>query len=498
MRLAFPEQIRKIDSSIIDKGVPSLLLMENAARSVFEVIRNGKSKKIAILCGGGNNGGDGYALARLLLNSGETVCVIECYPPSSEDCKKNASLYAAFKGKIYKRDAPGVKRVLSGVDLIVDGVFGTGFRSKLEKPLIELIEQINKLKTARLAIDIPSGVRAYDGSVGETAFRADKTVTFAMGKVGQFLYPGRDYCGEIIIKSEGFSREIMDRYSCCNLIDEDMVVRLLPERPANTYKGSYGKVLVIGGSEVYTGAPYLSALGASRSGCGMVYTFTPRDAATVVRTNLPEAIAEVSLDSHLVLKDIERVSSLIKIVDSVVIGPGLGRDVETIKTVLEILEAFPENKFVIDADGLYALSRDLTVLSSLKDTLLTPHIGEFSRLNGEKTDLKSLIDFCSEHGCRSILKGASSVLCNPAGNLNINITGTTGLAKGGSGDLLSGAIGSFAAQTGNLETAAILGMYFMGKAAELTRVADASQTASIVAKGFSKVYSHLERKSRSS
>lgn len=491
MKVAFPVQMRRIDELIIERGIPSVLLMENASRSVLEeVLKYPTVKEIAILCGGGNNGGDGYAIGRLLLNAGKTVSVIECCHPSTPDAIFNASLFVSSGGGIHACEESTVESLLSRADMVIDSIFGTGFHGELQGRVAELVEYINGLKSVKLAVDIPSGVSGFDGSVRGIAFRADKTVTFGAGKVGHYLYPGRDYCGEVVVRSEGFSREILDRQLDSSVIDEELVLELLPERHADSHKGTYGAVLIVGGSEIYTGAPFLSALGALRSGCGLTYTYTPAEAAAVIRSNLPEVIAIVGKGPHIFRDDLDTIVEIAKKADSIVIGPGIGRNEETAETVLELLKVFSKSSMVLDADGLYALSKDLTVLSRTEDILLTPHPGEFRRLCGE-TDLKSLMDFCENFHCRVILKGSSSVLCNPYGKLSINITGTTGLAKGGSGDLLSGTIGSFAAQTGDLERAGILGMYFMGKAAELSDESDASNTASSIGKEYSRVFSCL-------
>ncbi len=493
MRIAFPEEVRRIDRDIIERGMPSLLLMENAARSVFEeVLKLGVNKGV-VLCGSGNNGGDGYAVARLLLNRGLDISVIACYPPSSEDCRSNAAFFSSMGGSIFGlQELSNLEHLLRESDLVVDGIFGTGFHGKLENRLASLIELVNSLNVYRIAIDIPSGVSGFDGSIAEQAFMADKTVTFATGKTGQFIYPGREYCGEVVVKNEGFSSTIIESHSSCYLIDDETVVKLLPLRPPNSYKGTYGRVLIIGGSEKYSGAPLLSAIGAMFSGCGMVYTYTPPEAAMVIRNSLPESISLVSSGSHFSIDDLPVISELVENVDSVVIGPGIGREEDTVYAIQKLFGRFSEKSFVVDADALYALSKDLSVLSRMRNSLTTPHQGEFRILSKSEPDLKSLMNFCRSNQCMTILKGASSVLCDQNGRLDINVTGTTGLAKGGSGDLLSGTIGSFAAQTGDMKRAAILGMYFMGKASELMSCADPSKTASSIGRSYSEVFSYLE------
>jgi len=497
LKVAFPAQMREIDKKIIEGGVSSLLLMEEAARSVFEEIQGRGVSRAVVLCGGGNNGGDGYGVARLLLGDGTDVAVVRCYTPASDDCKRNAAIYASLGGSVATLEETSVvEGLLERADIIIDAVFGTGFHGDLEANIAKLFEFVNRLETYRLALDIPSGVSGFDGSVSNSSFKADKTVTFGLAKVGHFLYPGCSFCGEIRVESAGFPKIIMNSLADSEVIDEEIVFSLLPERSRNSYKGSYGSVLIAGGSEVYTGAPYLSALGAFRSGCGMVYTYTPGGSASVIRNILPEAIALVSDNDFLGPGDINHLSKLMDRIDCVVVGPGIGRKEDSVEFVFQLLKSFPDKSFVVDADGLFAISKDLSILSRSMEILLTPHPGEFGRLNEGKTDLQSFMEFCAGHETRAILKGASSVFCDASGKISINTTGNTGLAKAGSGDLLSGSIAGFAAQTGDLDRSAILGMYFMGRAAELSSVSEPSNSASRIADCFSLVFKQFERNAK--
>ena len=495
MKVAFPDQMRKIDKTIIDSGVPSLLLMEEAARSVFEEIRRFSLSNAVVLCGGGNNGGDGYTVARLLLCAGIRVKVVQCYVPSTVDCKANATLYSSLGGQIIViGEKTDVEELLSKADIVIDAVFGTGFHGDLESGVAQIFDFVNRLDVIRLAVDIPSGVSGFDGSISKSCFRAHKTVTFGLAKTGHFLYPGREFCGDIVVGSAGFPKNVMDTLAEPEIIDDEMVSKLIPERVLNSYKGTFGSVLVVGGSNIYTGAPYLSALGAFRSGCGMVYTYTPKGSATVIRNNLPEAIAYESRGDFLIPGDIELLPKIMEKIDSIVVGPGAGREKESIEFILKLLQSFPDKNFVVDADGLYALSKDLSVLARSERIIITPHIGEFARMNEGKTDLKSFIQFCVGNRTTAILKGASSVLCDDKGKITINTTGNTGLAKAGSGDLLSGTIAGFASQTGELTKSAILAMYFMGRAAELSIVSEPCNSASQIADFYSLVFKELEQK----
>lgn len=494
MRVAFPDQMREIDKAIIERGVPSLILMEEAARSVFEEIRRFSMSNAIVLCGGGNNGGDGYTVARLLLCAGIHVEVVQCYVPSTVDCIANATLYGSLGGQTVRiEEKLDVKEVLSKADIVIDAVFGTGFHGELESEVTEIFDFVNRLNVIRLAVDIPSGVSGFDGSISKSCFRAHKTVTFGLAKTGHFLYPGREFCGDVVVGSVGFPKSVMNSLADSEVIDDEMVSKLIPERVLNSYKGTFGSVLVVGGSGIYTGAPYLSALGAFRSGCGMVYSYTPQGSATVIRNNLPEAIAYESRKDFLIPGDIEVLSKIMERIDSVVIGPGAGREEESIEFVLKLLKSFPGKNFVVDADGLYALSKDLSVLARSERIIITPHIGEFSRMNEGKTDLKSFVQFCVSNSTTAILKGASSVLCDAKGKITINTTGNSGLAKAGSGDLLSGTIAGFASQTGELTRSAILAMYFMGRAAELSVVSEPCNSASKIAEFYTLVFEELKQ-----
>ncbi|RLL92088.1 hypothetical protein BG32_00735, partial [Mesotoga sp. HF07.pep.5.2.highcov] len=234
MRVAFPDQMRKIDKTIIEHGVPSLLLMEEAARSVFEEIRSFNLSNAVVLCGGGNNGGDGYTVARLLLCAGVHVKVVQCYVPSTVDCKANATLYSSLGGQIIIiGEKTDVEELLSKADIVIDAVFGTGFHGELEPGVAQIFDFVNRLDVIRLAVDIPSGVSGFDGSISKSCFRAHKTVTFGLAKTGHFLYPGREFCGDMVVGSAGFPKNVMDSIAEPEVIDDEMVSKLIPERAPN-------------------------------------------------------------------------------------------------------------------------------------------------------------------------------------------------------------------------------------------------------------------------
>ncbi|MFO7882701.1 MAG: NAD(P)H-hydrate dehydratase [Kosmotogaceae bacterium] len=500
MRISFPDEMKRIDKETIEMGVPSLVLMESASIEVKNIINERYKGKILILCGPGNNGGDGYALARRLLIEGYKVKVYSWKKPKSKDCIHNHDLFINIGGKVNNFD--DYNQLISDVkasEVIVDGLFGTGFKGTLPEEFSSAFKVINNCKCKRIAIDISSGVNGSSGEVDKTAFLADVTVTFGLSKFGHFLQPGKYYTGELIVKNIGFPEKIIQKYIVNECIDVNLAKRLLPERYPWEHKGSYGKVMIIGGSENYTGAALMAAEGALISGCGKVTTYTPRNVQTVLRNNLPQVIAFGSKNKNLNNDDLEIVRDLINDIDVLVIGPGIGRKKETKSFVLGLLEMaskIDSLKVLIDADGLIALKDNMELLNSIDDIVLTPHPGEFSALTEKRIDeLINNVDLVREYANKwlstFVLKGSTTIISDESKNIRLNITGNTGLAKGGSGDLLSGTIGALMAQNLKGFDAASLGTFIMGKAAEISDINARSCTIKDVTKAYSNVFNLL-------
>lgn len=499
MKIAYPDEMRKIDLRTIEMGVPSIVLMESAAIAVASEIMKRTPKKATLLCGRGNNAGDAYAVGRHLLANNVEVFAVKLAEPSTKDCRKNYRLFRKFGGKIIKiHNLWKHWNKVKDSDVFVDGIYGTGFKGHLSPEIVELLEAANKTHAFKVAVDIPSGVDGKNGEVRPTAFKADLTATFGLSKPGHFFYPGRAFVGRLKIVNIGFPEEFMIEEASLNLLTDKEAAELLPSRPPFGHKGSFGKVLIIGGSEDYSGSVVLAALGAMRVGAGMVFTFTPEKVQSVVRNNIPEVIALAGNKPHLSIADLEGILSTLSKMSAVIIGPGIGRKKETFELIKELLIDLSSRKIpvIVDADAIHALKNLNHIKINWKNIVITPHPGEFSSITEQKIEevvnnIEIVKEFSKKNRINILLKGATSIFSSYAGELWLNTTGNTGLAKAGSGDLLTGTIAGFIAQGLDIKSATILGAYFMGKAAEMCEIAEASMSASQVSSVYSKVFKHL-------
>ena len=505
LRVLFPKEMKEVDEKIIRNGIPSFLLMEHAARSVAETVLEMNREPVTVLCGTGNNGGDGYALARLLRNAGIRTSIVSSGKPKTEDAILNRNLFIESAGKCFSLDEvdDGVLHsLLADSSIVIDALFGTGFSGALSGRIARLVEVVNSLECARVAVDIPSGVDGSSGRVDNLAFQAHKTVTFGAPKVGHFYYPGKHFTGELVISSWGFPQECIDEFSSINLLSDAIASSLLPSREQNSHKGTYGAVLVVGGSQRYAGAPVLAAEGALRTGAGLVYCFVPYEVLHQVRSKHPEVIAFSGRGNtdHMTPDDIADLEEVMDRVTAVVIGPGVGRNPETgdfVKCILSECSAKGKG-IIVDADALFHYSNFQEELKGLKGVILTPHPGEFSIMTGKKpAEVKSNISLVREYAERQkvavLLKDATTTFVSDRGHTWISCRGNSGLAKGGSGDLLSGAIAGFYSQTRDLEGSVLLGAYFLGKSAESCGLSEAFMQPVDVASGFDKVFKELQR-----
>ncbi|MFZ3073223.1 MAG: NAD(P)H-hydrate dehydratase [Thermodesulfobacteriota bacterium] len=451
-------------------GIKGIVLMENAGRAVSEAVKREASgasnKRVSIVCGKGNNGGDGFVSARHLKNSGFDVTVFSFSSISgiNGDAGINARIWEKMGGvTAVISKSSGVKNSVSTLkhsSVIVDAIFGIGLSKRIEGVYKEMIEAVNKVSKPVVAIDVPSGIDATSGKVLGLAIKASRTVTMAFAKPGLFVYPARDFSGKVEVADIGMPKEILSEDSArFHLLDDSFVASVLRPRKKNTHKGTYGHTLVIGGSIGKTGAPYMAALGAMRAGAGLATIALPKsldrgmDEKTieVMTCPLPET-------TGLMLGDIsfsETVKAM-KGKTSVVIGPGLGGG-DTFGYVRRVVEKCVEldMPLVIDADGLNALSEDVSVLKKASKKggriVITPHPGEVARLFGVKAkDVQfDRIGFAQrlfkETGCTVVLKGAGTIVASKE-KIFINPTGNPGMASAGTGDVLSGIIGAFLSQ----------------------------------------------------
>jgi NAD(P)H-hydrate epimerase len=524
-RLVTAEEMRRIDAQATREfSIPSIVLMENAARSACEIVEeylpmtndecgmtNGEvcrssfvnrhssfanrhsPLKVLIICGKGNNGGDGLAIARLLANreAEVTVILLGRARDLKGDPRTNYNILRHADVEIHDIvTARQLTRFLAGhsePDVIIDAIFGTGFKGKPAGIYASAIELINRSDAFVLAIDIPSGVSADDGKVEGCAVYADATVTMALLKRGLALYPGKDYCGEVWIGDIGIPSQGNTKSETLNpkpseasdetwLLDSDDVAQIMPFRPAAGHKGTFGTALFVAGSRGFTGAAKLASLAALRIGCGLSKLCVPISVLSSVEAGLTEVVKFGAYDTAegvLSRAAFPQIAGLLKDAHVLAIGPGIGTLAETRELEMKLLKA-SRVPVVIDADGVSNLAGSTRFLKSLKvPKVLTPHPGELSRLlNIAPADInRDRIEVCrrtaKEFDAVLVLKGAPTVIGSPDGRVFVNSTGNSGLASGGTGDVLTGMIAGLIAQGVPAFEAAQAGVFLHGRAADI-------------------------------
>jgi len=513
MKLASAAQMRELDRKAIEeREIPSIDLMERAAAEVAQAALNllpdkpGKCRA-AVFCGAGNNGGDGIGAARLLFLMGLRVRVFlvgeyaRLTPDAMEETGRLSECGVELEDfdPVDKAQAAWVR----GSQIIIDAIFGVGLSRNIapESKFAAAIDLINRCKGGTvIAADIASGVEADTGRVLGCAVRADRTVTFSLPKIGQAVGEGALFSGAVTVHDIGIPAALVREVVCpVQTAEEDFAAAALPPRKRDGHKGDFGKLLIIGGSVGFTGAPYLTALAAERSGCGLVYLGVPEviweaEAARCVSA-MPFPLAERrgALSRRALPALLERLAGC----DVLALGPGLGRSESARQLVLEVLRE-TEKPVVLDADGINALKGHIDILDSRRGrvTILTPHDGEFSRLGTLTGDRAGTARaFAQAHGCVLVLKGHRTVTAGPEGNALVNTTGNSGLAKGGSGDVLTGLIASLLAQGASPMMAAAGGVWLHGRAGDIAAEAltEYSVTPEDVIGAFPKVFSQLKK-----
>ena len=461
------EQMKKLDIDTIRQiGIPDIVLMERAALAVVEELKNARCdlRSVLVVCGSGNNGGDGFAVARLLSEKGIHVT-------TAFVGKESSMTPLTFTQKKICENC-GMKISSNFMEgeytTIVDAIFGIGLSRCVEGRYADVIRWINSSGAVKAAVDIPSGISADTGKVQGTAVKADFTVTFACRKIGQILYPGTEYCGQVICRDIGIrTMQTGSRHSVFALEPSDL--HQIRRRSPYSNKGTYGRVLLIAGSNGMSGAACLAAKAAYRSGCGLVRVFTPECNRQVVQTYLPEAIV-TSYDPEVFPE--EELKKALDWSDVTGIGPGLGTG-KTAGRILEyILKKTSEKTVVIDADGLNLLASDMELLNKAEcPVILTPHVGEMARLTGMKTGevvsdlLKTARDLAKKYSVVCVLKDARTVISDGSCTY-INTTGNSGMAVGGSGDVLTGIICGLIAQGMHDAEGACTGVLLHGMAGD--------------------------------
>ena len=465
-------QMKAADQYTIQKlGVPSLELMEHAAQACVQVLEDEKVdlSHVCVVCGSGNNGGDGFAIARILQNnrySVETFCVgnPEHY---TEETQEQMHRLQECGGKI----TYGMPQEDS-YSVVIDTVFGVGLSRKVEGRYRQVIEQMNRMRGTKFAVDIPSGLSATTGCILGCAFKADYTVTFQLKKIGLELSQGRTMAGRVIVPDIGISTDsICEDQEIVRTAGKDIYRKMLPDRPEDSNKGTYGRLLVIAGSKGMAGAAYLNAHAAYMTGAGLVRIYTSSDNREILQTLLPEAIVTTYEEYNK-----EELLSLLTWADSVCIGSGLGMSrlsEKILKTVIEYVKV----PCLIDADGLNLLAENKNYLNQMAERrfVITPHMKEMSRLTGTPVEelkadrIQILKDFISRYRITCVLKDSRTLIASEEKGIRMNLTGNSAMAKAGSGDVLAGVISGWMVQEKEAEDAAELGTYIHGLSGDLAK-----------------------------
>ena len=487
MKLTTAEQMRELDRQAIEeRKTSSLELMDRAAEGVAEaalhLLRPGvRGSRAAVLCGSGNNGGDGIAAARLLFLSGVRVRVFLAgsYEKLTPDALAQTGRLSECGVTLEAFDPENAnqRNWVLGSQVCVDALLGVGLSRPVDpaSPIGRAIALLNETPAPVVAADVPSGISADTGAVLGCAVRARTTVTFTFPKIGLAVGAGAVYAGGVIVRDIGIPADLASGLICpAQTVEGDFLRQALPPRQPDGHKGTFGKLLIVGGAVGYTGAPYLTALAAERTGCGLVSLGVPEAIWPVEAAKCVGAMPFPLADQKGMLHTdaLKKLRKKLAECDALALGPGLGRSEQVSELVCTLLRE-AKQPVVLDADGINALEGHIDSLDVRRDrvTVLTPHDGEFARLAPGALDggdrVEAARTFARDHGCVLVLKGHRTVTATPWGNVLVNTCGCSALSKGGSGDVLTGVIASLLAQGAAPVRAAALGVWLHGRAGEL-------------------------------
>ena len=476
------KEMAGVDSYAINKmNIPGVILMENAGRGIADIARRllqqPQGKLVYIFCGPGNNGGDGYVVARHLLNHGARVrtFVLAAADKIKGDALVNLQILQNIgqqpefiQEAVRPRETP---------DLVIDAMLGTGVKGALKGLYAQTADIINSLDCPVLAVDIPSGVNADTGHVAGPAVRADVTATMAAPKRGLLFSPGREYAGRLEIVDISMPPKVVDkRSSKVWLVDEAFIKSILPKRSPDAHKNKVGMVQMIAGSAGFTGAAALASEAVLRSGAGLCYLAAPKSLNAIFENKLTEVITQPVADNdagYFTMKNLKPLLANIEGKDVIAIGPGIGQALQTAALIHELFKIL-DKPLVLDADGLNVFAGKTELFNSYAgDLILTPHPGEFSRLTGLPAQeiIVNRVEITREYArkwdCVIVLKGGPSITATPDGAVYITATGNAGMATGGSGDVLTGIIAALLGQGAPVVHAAVAAVYVHGLAGDL-------------------------------
>jgi NAD(P)H-hydrate epimerase len=497
MRVLNTQQMREADRRTIDEiGIPSIVLMENAGRQAVAAMEAAfeelTTTHVGVVCGRGNNGGDGFVVARTLVQRGveTSVFLLGSVADVRGDARTNLEVLGRIGLTVVEITNAQEWELhfseLSQCELIVDAILGTGFHGQLSGLLETVVADLNGLGVPIVAIDLPTGVSADSPDVEGEAIEASMTVTLGAPKVPLVLPPADSHSGDLVIADIGIPIPVLDEVEgpYLELLTRERMRELVPARAADSHKGDFGRVLIIAGSLGRSGAAHLAALGALRSGAGLVTVATPRSCLPIVAAMAPEYMTEGLEETASGTVDYGALDRVLDFqADIIAVGPGLGQAPGTAAFVHGLLEraGIP---LIMDADALNAFREDPDRLLGRDgvDVVITPHPGEMARLLNLSVEavqhdrLRHATDFASRHRVHVVLKGHRTVIATPENRAFINLTGNSGMATGGTGDLLTGMIAAWFGQLLDAEAACKLAVYLHGTAGDLAE-ADEGEVA---------------------
>ncbi len=488
-KIVTAEMMRDLDRRAIeDHGIPGAVLMENAGQGAFELIREKfwPLNRISIFCGRGNNGGDGFVIARHILNAGVMPDVYLL--AKKQDVKGHArvnldileKMHLDVKEVLDKKSLETVRNRVLHSDLIVDAIFGTGLNAEVKGFFRQAIEYINEIAKADehvpvFAVDIPSGMNADTGQVMGASVSADVTATFGLAKVGQLCYPGASLVGDLNVINISIPAYLYDEVPFY-AVTIDGAAELLKTRTEDCHKGQNGHLLILAGSPGKTGAAAMTGQSALRAGAGLVTLAVPEGLHVIFQEKALELMTAAipDMQGHQFGKaSVKHAIELMQDKAAIALGPGIGQGEEVNSFVREII-AKTRTNMVIDADALNAVAQDMDMLKKCQEKLiLTPHPGEMARLLKKSTTeiqadrLKAALELAESQGVIVVLKGAHSITATPAGQAYINLSGNPGMASAGMGDVLTGIIAGLLSQGYEPTDAAVLGVFIHGLAGDL-------------------------------
>ena len=497
MRILNAAQMREADRfTIEDIGIPSLVLMENAGRQVVAAMEAAYEARldgrVAILCGRGNNGGDGFVVARTLLQRGidTAVFVIGAVADVRGDARTNLEILGRLGVTVVEINDEQAWELhfseISQCTLLVDAMFGTGLSSPLRGMLETVVADVNASGIPIVSIDLPSGLSADTPQLVGDCIDAAMTVTLAAPKLPLVLPPGESHAGDVVIADIGIPHEVLNGLDGrrIELLTPEQLRELVEPRTAESHKGDFGRVTIVAGSRGKTGAAHLAAMGALRSGAGLVTVATPGSCLPIVASMGAEFMTEPlpeSKEGSVTKAAIERILEMSH--DVIACGPGLGRAPAVGEFVRALIQR-SDVPLVLDADALTVLADDPAALMGRedRDVIITPHPGEMARLIGgtvedvQNNRIEVAADFATTHHLYVVLKGHRTIVATPDGSVYINPTGNAGMATGGTGDLLTGMITAWLAQLLDAEAACRLAVFLHGAAGDLAE-ADEGQVS---------------------